>query len=309
MHIPIIDLCSSSQDEIVQKIRCACETVGIFYIENHGISQEVIQRCLDTSAEFFSLGDDAKMLLWQEDPISVNSATVLPATPKSIKAWEELCSESRGNKWPAGLPALREAVLDYYTRALELGKVLYRLIALAMGFKEDFFADKTRLNVSRMRLLRYPAQSKEVIGSGAHTDFGTFTILLQQPGIEALQVAAPKTGWMFIPSIPGRCLGDQSSSALVRGSPSFNYTPALMDGSSSDGVFRSPLHRVVSCPGPVRHSIPLFFLADMDVVLQPDEAFVTPDRPRQYAPRTAGEHLAQRVASSRAEQSGGNDVM
>jgi hypothetical protein len=30
-----------------------------------------------------------------------------------ILQWEELRSESRGNKWPEGLPALREAVLDY----------------------------------------------------------------------------------------------------------------------------------------------------------------------------------------------------
>ncbi|KAJ6453392.1 hypothetical protein C8R45DRAFT_1083115 [Mycena sanguinolenta] len=284
--IPIIDL-SSSRREIIQQIRRACESLGLFYVVKHGIPDEVIQRSLETSAEFFALGDEAKMLLWQEEPVSIHvgyrpslDSKIDPrGTHDTVEGftvkWEESGSAESGNKWPEALPGMSDAVMDYYTHGLRLGKQLYQLIALAMGVEENFFEYKTKNNITRLRLLRYPAQTSEVIGSGKHSDFGTFTILLQQPEMEALQVDAPQTGWTFVPPVPGTVvvnLGDQCTIC-------------------TNGVFRSPIHRVMSRPGPDRYSIPLFFLADFDVVLQPDDSFVTAEHPSQYEPVTAGQHF------------------
>ncbi|KAJ7175226.1 hypothetical protein C8R43DRAFT_599879 [Mycena crocata] len=298
-EIQIIDLSdfSDRQDTILRQIRLACETVGLFYIQNHGIPEEVLQHCLNLAAQFFDLGDDSKLRLYQEDPITVNLG-YRPSLDSQVDRdgggdlIERLVleyedpdgrPEASRNKWPAEIPELRDAVLHYYTHAMTLAQLIYRALSLAMALGEEFFADKTKSDLSRMRLLRYPKQSREVMSAGAHRDFGTFTILLQQPGIEALQVAIPDQGWTFLPSIPGTLLvnlGDQTAIC-------------------TNDVFRSPLHRVVSRPGSHRHSIPIFFLADFDVVLEPAENFVSRDWPRRYMPMTAGEHLAQRVAATR----------
>ncbi|KAK6984017.1 hypothetical protein R3P38DRAFT_3108800 [Favolaschia claudopus] len=74
------------------------------------------------------------------------------------------------NKWPDRLPRMRATVLNYYEHALDLGNVLFRLIALALGFTEDFLDDKTKSNPSRLRLLHYPSQESETTLGGAHSE-------------------------------------------------------------------------------------------------------------------------------------------
>ncbi|KAJ7839678.1 hypothetical protein B0H14DRAFT_2587807 [Mycena olivaceomarginata] len=126
------------QEETVQQICHACETVGLFYVKNHGIPMEVLQRCINESAKLFSLSDDTKMALWQEDPVLLN-----------------------------------------------------------MGYRPS-------------RDSKFDPNGTHNLVEGFTLNFGTFTILLQQPGIEALQVIAPKTGWTFIPPIAGTLIPHES---------------------------------------------------------------------------------------------------
>jgi len=46
------------------------------------------------------------------------------------------------NVWPSDLPGFRLAVLKYYHAAVNLGKLLFPLFALALYLPEDFFDDK-----------------------------------------------------------------------------------------------------------------------------------------------------------------------
>ncbi|KAJ7184906.1 2OG-Fe(II) oxygenase [Mycena filopes] len=262
-EIPIIDL-SSDSDTVIGEVQRACETAGLFYVTNHGIPEAVLDHCLAASADFFSLSDATKLELRQDDPVASDIGYRPPqfgphGTSDLMETftmqWEEPDEgeTTNTNTWPPDLPAFREATLSYYAHADELGTLLLRLIALAMGLEEDFFLDVAESNWSRMRLEKYPPQSREVIAAGSHLDPSLLTILLQQPGIEALQVAIPKTGWTFIPPIPGTLiviLGEQS-------------------GLVTNGVFRSPLQRVVSRPGPERHCVPFFVFADAEVVSPP----------------------------------------
>ncbi|KAJ6612876.1 Clavaminate synthase-like protein [Mycena sp. CBHHK59/15] len=302
--IPVIDFTdawsdSSARWTVVEDIRGACTDVGFFYVKNHGIPDMVVERSLSVSQQFFALNHSAKLMLYQEDPISVNmgyrpfrDSNIDPSNSGDLMEgvtfqWQARADDAsnNGNKWPAEAPAMRDGVLDYYDHALRLGVVIYRLLALAIGVEEDFFADKTKSAISRMRLLHYPEQKKEVVGAGAHSDFGTFTILLQQPGIPALQVKNADGVWIEAPPIPGTLvvnLGDQTSRL-------------------TNGVFRSAPHRVLSRPGADRYSIPLFFLADFDVPLEPIASCVSAERPRRYggAAETAGEQFEGLIKATR----------
>ena len=55
-----------------------------------------------------------------------------------------------------------------------------------------------------LKLLHYPPHTSEdplQFGAGAHTDFGTMTVLLQEPGKHGLQVYyAPTDEWLPVPA-------------------------------------------------------------------------------------------------------------
>lgn len=58
--------------------------------------------------------------------------------------------------------------------AVELGRKLFPLFALALDLDYDFFEDKTKNSAAIMNMLYYPPQTgpvnDKVIGTGAHTE-------------------------------------------------------------------------------------------------------------------------------------------
>ncbi|KAF7964711.1 hypothetical protein HWV62_3683, partial [Athelia sp. TMB] len=111
------------------------------------------------------------------------------------------------NFWPAGPSGFRESALRYYHAALRLAKTLFPLFALALDLPGDFFDDKTQHSAALMKLLHYPPQmgqvDERIMGIGAHTDWECFTILWQEPEIQALQVLNNNKEWIMAPPIPG----------------------------------------------------------------------------------------------------------
>jgi len=189
------------------------------------------------------------------------------------------------NVWPSELdvPGFRDSALQYYYAAVDLGKALFPIFALALNLHEDFFADKTRNSAALMKLLHYPPQTgpvdDRVIGIGAHTDWECFTILWQEPGIQALQVLNSEKDWINAPPLPGTLvinLGDQFA----------RWT---------NDIFKSTVHRAVNRSGVRRYSIPLFFGTDYNVKLEPMPSCVSEDRPPKYDVITAGEYVKKRL--------------
>jgi hypothetical protein len=66
-EVPVIDLAGLSSGEIsdriavAREVRDACIRVGFFYVKNHGVPQEVIDRAFEVSKKFFSLPAEDKM--------------------------------------------------------------------------------------------------------------------------------------------------------------------------------------------------------------------------------------------------------
>ncbi|KAH9850158.1 Clavaminate synthase-like protein [Lenzites betulinus] len=314
-HIPIIDLKDiDSADAATRRalgvaVRDACINVGFLYVKNHGISGDIIDNALDASKDFFSLPLERKM------EIDIRKASnfkgynpVLSSNNDPLNrgdlhegfefGWEELNprlnDEKRAsdgvmagaNVWPPDLPGFRESVLSYYHAAVKLGQKLFPLFALALDLPEDFFADKTKNAAALMRVLHYPPQTgpvdDRVIGIGAHTDFECFTILWQEPNIQALQVLNRQKQWIDAPPIPGTLvvnLGDQFA----------RWT---------NDVFKSTVHRAINRSGVRRYSIPLFFGTDYNVKLEPIPSCVSPDRPPKYEVITAGDYVNERLKAT-----------
>ncbi|KAI3396756.1 hypothetical protein diail_11718 [Diaporthe ilicicola] len=104
--IPTIDLAGldspslEARKRIAKDIYDACSQCGFFYIENHGIPQQVITETLDLLKRFFALDPDVKM----EAHVQKNPAirgyepmleTRLDPRTKGGKCWEMNSSRAR----------------------------------------------------------------------------------------------------------------------------------------------------------------------------------------------------------------------
>ena len=115
-----------------------------------------------------------------------------------------------------------------------------------------------------------------------------FTILWQQPGIQALQVLNPDKQWVNAPPIPGSLVIKYfSCSWRIILAAHWLISPAsatsLHDGQvrltllfhwrsiieyAKDDIFKATMHRAVNRSGVRRYSIPLFFGTDYNVKLE-----------------------------------------
>ncbi|KII91030.1 hypothetical protein PLICRDRAFT_39627 [Plicaturopsis crispa FD-325 SS-3] len=309
-NVPIIDLLNASDPahkrEIAREIRDACVNVGFLYVKSHGISQDIIDDALSAMKEYFALPLETKLKLDVKKTGSMmgyNGVLTSKNDPDSDGDLQEgfefgyedpdtsdMNTEQQTkfgqNVWPSEVPHFRDALLKYYHAAVALGKILFPLFALALDLPENFFDDKTLNSAAFMRALHYPPQTgpvdSRIFGIGAHTDWECFTVLWQEPGIQALQILNPDNEWIDAPPIPGTLvinLGDQFA----------RWT---------NDVFRSTRHRAVNRSGVRRYSIPLFFGTDYDVKLEPIPSCVSPDRPPKYEIVTAGEHVKAKAKAA-----------
>ncbi|KAJ8487237.1 hypothetical protein ONZ51_g4303 [Trametes cubensis] len=311
--IPIIDLQdidnphAEAREALGRAVKDACIHVGFLYVKNHGIPEETIERAYSASKEFFSLPVERKMELDIRKTSNFKGYNALltsnndPLNRGDLHegfefGWEELQArdndEKRANDgvmaganvWPSDLPDFRESVLGYYHAAVNLGRKMFPLFALALDLPENFFDDKVCVSSvsSEIRRLTTGPVDDRVIGIGAHTDFECFTILWQEPGIQALQVLNKQKEWIDAPPIPGTLvinLGDQFA----------RWT---------NDVFKSTVHRAINRSGVRRYSIPLFFGTDYDVKLEPIPSCVSPERPPKYEVVTAGEYVKERLKAA-----------
>ncbi|TFK40456.1 hypothetical protein BDQ12DRAFT_679443 [Crucibulum laeve] len=316
-EIPVIDFKdANSKDpvirrELADRIRDACINVGFFYLKNHGISHHFITDTIDAGKRFFSLPEPVKMELDIHKSSNYKGYTALLGENTNSEGqgdlhegfdigWEpqEASVEENapidnspmngGNVWPKDLPGFKEPVLAYYHAAVDLGKRLFPLFALALDLPENFFDDKTTKPAAIMRILHYPPQNltdiavnDKQIGIGAHTDYECFTILWQdQSG--GLQVQNMKGQWIDAVPIAGTVvvnLGDQFA----------RWT---------NDIFKSTLHRVMNRSGHERFSIPLFFGTDYNVRLEPIPSCASPGSLAKYDVVTAGDYVKSRLEAT-----------
>ncbi|MEM0949630.1 MAG: 2-oxoglutarate and iron-dependent oxygenase domain-containing protein, partial [Pseudomonadota bacterium] len=202
MVIPILDwqrfLSETTRAEFAVDLGRACRDTGFFVLTGHGIDAALIDKVFQAADTFFGLPRDEKARLdirasgtnrgWAEigtenlDDTSdafdrkeaFNIGLDLAADDPRILKGEPF----RGlNLWP-DLPGFRETLLTYFASVHRLGVDLHRPIALDLNLDEAYFAPYLDQPLATLRLLRYPAGGSDGIGAGAHTDYGSVTLLI-----------------------------------------------------------------------------------------------------------------------------------
>ena len=157
---------------------------------------------------------------------------------------------------------------------LRLSTTLLEILVIGLGHDPSVLSTFTKepvMNLKLLHYLRHTSTDTRQFGAGAHTDFGTMTILLQQPGKHGLQVYhAPTDEWLPVPAV-------EDVFVINMGDLIQKWT---------DGAYSSTLHRVINKADGDRYSVPCFYQGDLRAT--------NPFKPEDGSGETVGEHVKRK---------------
>uniref|UniRef100_A0A0D6QYU0 Fe2OG dioxygenase domain-containing protein n=1 Tax=Araucaria cunninghamii TaxID=56994 RepID=A0A0D6QYU0_ARACU len=309
----IIDLSSPDLNKSASLIRQSCVDSGFFYVINHGISQELFDELFHESRKFFELPLEEKMKVirnqnfrgytpLQHEMLDPSKQTkgdckegyyigveVAQDDPRATKRF------AGPNVWPSPdlLPGWRQTMEKYHQEALNVGRKVARLIALALYLDASFF-DKPKIledPIALLRLLHYVDETSNpelgIYGAGAHSDFGLLTLLVTDE-VSGLQICKNKDAqpqkWEDVHPLKGAIIvniGDM----LERW---------------SNNIFRSTMHRVI-LSGKERYSVAYFLEPGSECLVDCLPTCQSETNPARHPPVIYGDYLAQRYKETHSD--------
>jgi isopenicillin N synthase-like dioxygenase len=314
--VPIVDFSgyeSGRVKPLIAQIAKVCEETGFMMIKNHGLPASIVDQCWQKSLEFFdsslenrltaSSAQTAHPYCYHGLEAEALALSLDELTPPDLKEtfnmgpFETPCpdlDEGMGpevkafvtarNTWPVDPAGFQPALENYYREVQTLANRVMALFAMALDLPSDYFEASFDRPMSAMRVINYPALAKAPLEgqlrAGAHTDYGTLTLLLQQEARTGLQVLC-RGEWHDVPAVPGTIvvnIGD------------------LMSRWTNDR-WVSTLHRVVIPPTATalpsrRQSLVYFHTPNWDAEIGCIPTCVKQGEKPRYEPVFAGPHLA-----------------
>ncbi|KAH7574357.1 hypothetical protein JRO89_XS03G0286000 [Xanthoceras sorbifolium] len=298
---PVVDVSvfsessSSSNQDLEQelaKLRSSLSSAGgCFQAIGHGISNSLLDKIREVAIEFFSLPMEEK----QKYARAVNEAQGYGSdrvvSEKQVLDWSHRLSlrvfpddKRRLNLWPQIPQDFSEILNEYATKIKIVTEILFKAIAKSLNLEENSFLNQFgERSLMQTRFNFYPPCLRPdlVHGVKPHTDRSGITILLQDKEVEGLQIVVDGK-WYRVPVIPHALvvnLGDQMQVYLC--AIAIFVTWCLIN-IMSNGIYRSPMHRVVTNTKKLRISVASFIEPDPDNEIGPVERLIDEQRPRVY---------------------------
>lgn len=297
---------AEGRQELAEILDQTCRETGFLVLEGHGISDQIIADVWATTQAFFKLDAASKQSLappYQGYPygyLGPDSEALAKSkgedtppdlkesfnggpnnVPSHISDPDALAFCYQPTPWP-DLPGFKTAWLAYYSALEGLAARIMRAFAVALNLPENHFDPFIADPVSALRALHYPATIGEALDkqqrAGAHTDYGSLTILLPQPNSTRLQVEV-QGEWVDVPA---------PQNAFV-----INIGDLMARWTADRWV--STLHRVVAKPDqPARQSLAFFHQPDWDAEIVPL------DGSDAYPPVRSGPYLMEKFKAAGA---------
>ncbi|OJF94972.1 isopenicillin N synthase family dioxygenase [Pararhizobium antarcticum] len=321
---PVFDLSAFEQGDASEKKRLGevvdaiCRETGFLAIRNHGVPQTVIDAVWANARAFFDLpaeekqrvrapykgypygylGPELEALAKSRDvdsppdlKESFNGGPLVQ--PASITDPEALAFCYAETIWPERPDGFVDAWKAYYAALEDLAARVMRLFAVALDLPETYFEPFINTPISALRGLNYPKQhvppKPGQLRAGAHTDYGSLTILLPQAGSKGLEIITPDGQWTPVPPVDG---------AFV-----INIGDLMARWTNDRWV--STLHRVVN-PSPDeggmarRQSLAFFHQPNWDAQITVLDACLSPGEVAKYPPVLSGPYLMSKFKATTA---------
>ena len=288
-------------DAFAAALRRAFEATGFAVIEHHGLDQERIDAATGAAKAFFALPEAEKRRWHVRDQAGARGYTPFGVEtakghrrPDLKEFWHvgrdlpeghDYRSVMPDNLWPERPGGFRHGLSDLYAAFDDLGRELLEAVALGLELPRIWFADKTSLGDSILRLAHYPpvAPGASGVRAGAHEDINVITLLLgaEEAGLEIL---TRQGGWLAVNPPPGSLVvnvGDMLQRLTNR-------------------VLPSTTHRVANPPperaGLARLSMPFFVHFEPAFEIRTLPSCISASNPDRYPrPITAYAYLQQRL--------------
>ncbi|MGD1857483.1 MAG: isopenicillin N synthase family dioxygenase [Leptolyngbyaceae cyanobacterium] len=293
--LPTVDLQTflhgspTQQQDFVQTLGQALETVGFFALENHTVDAELIQAAYGAAADFFALPTAVKQnyerpeIYRQRGFTSFGQEHAKDSAQPDLKEFWHLGREELANPWPQEVPQFQQTMSQLYSQLEKCAAYLLNACACYLDLPEEFFEQEAAQGKSILRVLHYPPQPTSAKGLRAapHEDINLITLLCEatDPGLELLQSDG---SWLAIEPLPGQIIVDTG-----------DMLQAL-----TNGVFKSTTHRVVNADiGTTRRfSLPFFMHPRPEFDLTPLPGCVErTGEPAKFPAQTAQQYLQQRL--------------
>jgi isopenicillin N synthase-like dioxygenase len=306
---------SADRVRVGAKVDAAGRTSGFLAVTGHGIDPALMREMLDVTRAFFDLGVEEKMALWVENraanrgyaPVgsealaySLGETDLPPDLFEAFNIGREIAPQHERdpyvadvrstffapNVWPTRPGRFREVWLEYWEAVEEL-------VAVALALPDGFFRRSIDRSISVMRANHYerrpgaPSPLPDQMRMGAHTDYGSITVLLADE-VPGLQIRDDAGGWSDV--VPPR------DGFLV------NIGDLLAQWTNDR--WRSTLHRVVPPPhdgdGSARRtSIAWFQQPNWNTLISCLPTCCADTNPPRYKPVRSGDHLMAKLMGPR----------
>eukprot|EP00029_Vermamoeba_vermiformis_P010248 TRINITY_DN5341_c0_g1_i1.p1 TRINITY_DN5341_c0_g1~~TRINITY_DN5341_c0_g1_i1.p1 ORF type:complete len:324 (+),score=26.39 TRINITY_DN5341_c0_g1_i1:51-1022(+) len=317
INIPIIDFSpflsensgTDQRDKVVQQVFEACTTVGFLYAKNIGISEQELGNIFDVSKRFFALPDEVKSTIpWTESNrgyVKMKGEKLDPVAIPTGDPKEAFNMLATDNVWlPDSIDNIKDmkpSLESFFQRSRKAALVVLQAYAMALKLDPTFF-NKNSMgdeNATTLRLLKYPRRKLNPnnphaeLRAGAHTDYGSIT-LLWQDNAGGLQVQLRnRQDWFDVEPLGTNVCLVNTGDLLMRW---------------SNNVLLSTRHRVVdsfedkNSEGELwskeRFSIALFVHPDDNVSVECFESCKSENNPAQYELINAREYLDKLLAAT-----------
>lgn len=322
-ELPTIDLAAfltgtkSDRRYIADQVDEICRSIGFLIIRQHGVPTETSEAAWSSARAFFDLPIEKKLA----------AKSAVPGCPRGyFPVEEESLARTRGidtppdlkeayssgplqapaghaaseafeffygeNIWPVEPGNFRENWENYYLAMERLGAQIMQLLASALHLDDDYFVDFHTHHLSALRALNYPSTSGPLLPeqqrAGAHSDYGSVTILKPDPLVGGLEVQLPSGKWLSAPVI---------SDAFI-----VNVGDLLARWTNDRWI--STLHRVSSAAGRAgettrrRQSIAYFMNPNYDAKISAIATCLGENEAAKYSPVLAGEHLIRQFRAA-----------
>ncbi len=310
MRLGIVDL-DDPIDVQAAALATACEENGFFRVPRAAVPSAVVDRAWDTAREFFALPEAERRRIEFPEPgypygyspfrhetlaRSLGAGDGVADLKESLSVGPDCggsfpTSADEGwirspSLWPERPAGLRGAWEDYYRALSGIAERLMSAMAVALELPADHFVPLTDRPITSMRAIRYPALSRPsasypgALRAGAHTDYGTLTIL-RTDGVSGLQIEDLDRGWVDVEH-------DPDSFIVNLGDSIAQWT---------NDRWRSTMHRVVPT-AEERMSFAFFHMANWDAVIECLPSCRVPGEMPRHPPVQAGPWLLRKFRST-----------
>ncbi|KAI1117296.1 2OG-Fe(II) oxygenase superfamily protein [Nemania sp. NC0429] len=300
--IPVIDISESQADQasIAKRLVDAAAEHGFLYIKNTGLDISVaqVEQAFGISKILFNspLEDKQRCKMQKNNQgwSGMHTETLDPKTQR-VGDFKEgfnfgTFSNSKANQpIPKSIEPYQADLAAFSESCHKLCCKLLLLFGIGLEVNPpDFFSrahSSDEASRAILRFLHYPPPSatpsaqKSDVRAGAHSDYGSVTLLFRLRGQAGLEILTATDTWVPVPVCPPGTENDPSPPILVNIGDLFSYW--------TNGLLRSTVHRVTFSSSNTSNNAHTAGLADDESTADPRYSIVYFGQPANDTPLTA----------------------